>query len=87
MTPTPSGGAHLHCWTARSVWPQNIAWLVPSRGVPLGLDWDLWLGTASVRLYFDEFKRAYFPESCPPSSHVILTFSRSSKTKHSVTMH
>lgn len=31
--------------------------------------------TASVgSVYVDEFKRGYFPDSCPPSSHVILTF-------------
>lgn len=31
--------------------------------------------TASVgSVYVDEFRRGYFPESCPPSSHVILTF-------------
>jgi hypothetical protein len=27
-------------------------------------------------VYVDEFKRGYFPESCPPSSHVTLTFSK-----------
>ncbi|MDH5610288.1 MAG: gfo/Idh/MocA family oxidoreductase, partial [Cyclobacteriaceae bacterium] len=25
-------------------------------------------------VYVDEFKRGYFPESCPPSSHIILDF-------------
>lgn len=25
-------------------------------------------------VYVDEFKRGYFPESCPPSSHVVLKF-------------
>jgi predicted dehydrogenase len=31
--------------------------------------------TASVgSVYVDEFKRGYFPEGCPPSSHVILNF-------------
>jgi hypothetical protein len=31
--------------------------------------------TASVgSVYVDEFKRGYFPESCPPSSYVVLTF-------------
>jgi predicted dehydrogenase len=31
--------------------------------------------TASVgSVYVDEFKRGYFPDSCPPSSYVILTF-------------
>ena len=31
--------------------------------------------TASVgSVYVDEFKRGYFPESCPPSSYIILSF-------------
>lgn len=31
--------------------------------------------TASIgSVFVDEFKRGYFPESCPPSSHVILKF-------------
>ena len=38
-------------------------------------------------VYADEFKRAYFPESCPPSSHVTLTFPETDKTKGPVTMH
>lgn len=25
-------------------------------------------------VYVDEFKRGYFPESCPPSSHIIMSF-------------
>lgn len=37
-------------------------------------------------VYVDEFKRGYFPESCPPSSHIILTFpERNGKPK--VKMH
>ena len=129
----------VYCWTDRPVWPQGIAWpALSGGGVPPGLDWDLWLGTAPARpyvdklvpfnwrgwweygtgalgdmgchlmeapfrvlglgyatavqasvgsVYVDEFKRGYFPESCPPSSHVILTFPRTSKTKHDVTVH
>lgn len=38
-------------------------------------------------VYVDEFKRGYFPESCPPSSHVTLTFPKTHKTKHEVTVH
>ena len=38
-------------------------------------------------VYVDEFKRGYFPESCPPSSHVTLTFPKTSKTKNAVTVH
>ena len=129
----------VYCWTDRPVWPQGIAWPPASGGgVPPGLDWDLWLGTAPARpyvdklvpfnwrgwweygtgalgdmgchlmeapfrvlnlgyatavqasvgsVYVDEFKRGYFPESCPPSSHVILTFPKTNKTKHDVTVH
>ncbi|MCC9135215.1 Gfo/Idh/MocA family protein [Pontibacter silvestris] len=38
-------------------------------------------------IYVDEFKRGYFPESCPPSSHVTLTFPKTNKTKGRVTLH
>ncbi|TDH25635.1 Gfo/Idh/MocA family oxidoreductase [Segetibacter sp. 3557_3] len=38
-------------------------------------------------VYVDEFKRGYFPESLPPSSHVTLTFPKSKKTKGAVTLH
>jgi predicted dehydrogenase len=38
-------------------------------------------------VYVDEFQRGYFPESCPPSSHVILTYPKTSKTKQDVTVH
>jgi predicted dehydrogenase len=38
-------------------------------------------------VYVDEFKRGYFPESCPPSSHVTLTFPKTNKTKGPVTVH
>ncbi len=38
-------------------------------------------------VYVDEFKRGYFPEGFPPSSHVILTFPKTHKTKNEVTVH
>jgi predicted dehydrogenase len=38
-------------------------------------------------VYVDEFKRGYFPESCPPSSHVIMTFPENEKTDGDLTMH
>ena len=38
-------------------------------------------------VYIDEFKRGYFPESCPPSSHVTLTFPKTNKTTGDVTLH
>jgi len=31
-------------------------------------------------VYVDEFKRGYFPDSCPPSSHVTLKFPKTNKT-------
>jgi predicted dehydrogenase len=38
-------------------------------------------------VYVDEFKRGYFPESCPPSSHVTLTFPKTAKTKQDIVLH
>ncbi|PRY15499.1 oxidoreductase family protein [Pontibacter ummariensis] len=38
-------------------------------------------------VYVDEFKRGYFPESCPPSSHVTLNFPKTPKTKGPVKLH
>lgn len=38
-------------------------------------------------VYVDEFKRGYFPESCPPSSHVTISFPKTNKTKGPVTLH
>lgn len=38
-------------------------------------------------VYVDEFKQGYFPESCPPSSHITLTFPKTKKTKGDVTLH
>lgn len=38
-------------------------------------------------VYVDEFKRGYFPESCPPSSHVTMTFPKTNKTKGPVKLH
>lgn len=38
-------------------------------------------------IYVDEFKRGYFPESCPPSSSVTMTFPKTPKTKGEVKVH
>lgn len=38
-------------------------------------------------VYVDEFKRGYFPESCPPSSHVIMNFPKTPKTNGPVNLH
>lgn len=38
-------------------------------------------------VYVDEFQEGHFPESCPPSSHITLTFPKTDKTKGDVTLH
>lgn len=38
-------------------------------------------------VYVDEFKRGYFPESCPPSSHVTLKFPKTAKTQGDIVVH
>ncbi|MEE1884862.1 Gfo/Idh/MocA family protein [Pedobacter flavus] len=38
-------------------------------------------------VYVDEFKRGYFPDSCPPSSHVILKFPKTNKTQGDIKVH
>lgn len=48
----------------------------PFRVLELGYPVSAEASVGSV--YVDEFKQGYFPESCPPSSHVIMTF----KNKH-----
>jgi len=53
----------------------------------LGLSYvqDVQASVGSV--YVDEFKRGYFPESCPPSSHATMTFPKATRTKGPVTLH
>jgi len=55
------------------------------RVLNLGYVKDVQASVGSV--YVDEFKRGYFPDSCPPSSHVTMTFPKTDKTKHEVTLH
>ncbi|GAA4909257.1 Gfo/Idh/MocA family oxidoreductase [Mucilaginibacter defluvii] len=38
-------------------------------------------------VYTDIFRKGYFPESCPPSSHITMTFPKTAKTKGDVTIH
>ncbi len=38
-------------------------------------------------VFVDEFKRGYFPESCPPSSHVTIDFPKTPKTETPVRVH
>jgi hypothetical protein len=40
----------------------------------LGLNYPTEVTASVGSVYVDEFKRGYFPESCPPSSHIVLTF-------------
>src|SRR5882724_7683855 len=48
----------------------------------LGLGYPEAVECSVGSVYVDEFKRGYFPESCPPSSHIILTFpERNGKSK------
>jgi len=52
----------------------------------LSLPKDVQCSVGSV--YVDEFKRGYFPESAPPSSHVIMTFPGNKNTGgNDLTMH
>lgn len=56
----------------------------PFRVLGLGSPLDVTASVGSV--YVDEFKRGYFPDSCPPSSYAILTFP-GAKGKPNVKMH
>ncbi len=38
-------------------------------------------------VYVDEFKRGYFPRSCPPSSYVVMTFPKTDRTAGDVKIH
>lgn len=57
----------------------------PFRILELDTPIDVQCSVGSV--YVDEFKRGYFPESCPPSSHVIMTFAKTKKTKGNIELH
>ncbi len=43
----------VHIWTNRPIWPQGISRRPPSKPVPKGLEWDLWIGPAPYRDYHD----------------------------------
>jgi len=53
----------------------------------LGLSYVQDVQASVGTVYVDEFKRGYFPESCPPSSHATLTFPKGSRTSGPVTLH
>ena len=39
----------VHCWTNRPIWPQGMPLTNSTPTPPAGLDWDLWLGPATMR--------------------------------------
>ena len=47
----------VDCWTNRPVWPQGVPVPTEKHEIPEGLDWDLWLGPASMR----DYNNAYLP--------------------------
>ena len=57
----------------------------PFRVLDLDTPIDVQCSVGSI--YVDEFKRGYFPDSCPPSSHVIMTFEKTKKTKGNLQIH
>ena len=44
---------NVHIWTDRPIWPQGIKERPPTKPVPDGLEWDLWIGPAPYRDYHD----------------------------------
>ena len=57
----------------------------PYRILDLKYPTDVQCSVGSV--YVDEFQRGYFPDSCPPSSHVTMTFPKTEKTAGEVKFH
>jgi len=53
----------------------------------LGLQYAKDVQASVGTVYVGEFKKGEFPESCPPSSHITLTFPKTAKTKGDVTLH
>jgi predicted dehydrogenase len=53
----------------------------------LGLQYAKDVQASVGTVYVDEFKQGRFPESCPPSSHITLTFPKTSKTKGDIKLH
>jgi len=49
------GDVHtIYCYTDRPIWPQGVPIPTKASIIPAGLDYDLWLGTAPKRDYFEE---------------------------------
>ncbi|MDB5007132.1 MAG: iolG 5 [Mucilaginibacter sp.] len=53
----------------------------------LGLKYAKDVQASVGSVYVGEFKQGHFPDSCPPSSHITLTFPKTHKTKGDVTVH
>ncbi|HEY8928409.1 MAG TPA: Gfo/Idh/MocA family oxidoreductase [Mucilaginibacter sp.] len=53
----------------------------------LGLQYAKDVQASVGTVYVGEFKKGEFPESCPPSSHITLTFPKTAKTKGDITLH
>lgn len=53
----------------------------------LGLNYPTDVECSVGSVYVDSFKRGYFPESCPPSSHVIMTFNSEKQNNAEVKLH
>jgi predicted dehydrogenase len=53
----------------------------------LGLQYAKDVQASVGSVYVDEFKQGHFPDSCPPSSHITLTFPKTNKTKGDITLH
>ncbi|RYY37547.1 MAG: Gfo/Idh/MocA family oxidoreductase [Sphingobacteriaceae bacterium] len=53
----------------------------------LGLQYVKDVQSSIGTVYTDIFNKAYYPDSCPPSSHITLTFPKTAKTKGDVTIH
>lgn len=53
----------------------------------LDLDYPKDVQCSVGSVYVGEFQRGYFPESCPPSSHVIMTFPENERTDGDLTLH
>ena len=53
----------------------------------LGLQYAKDVQASVGSVYVGEFKQGHFPESCPPSSHITLTFPKTNKTQGDVKLH
>ena len=58
----------VHAWTNRPVWPQGLTELPKEAPVPETLDWESWIGVASMRPYSPAYApfnwRGYFDFGC-----------------------